>query len=384
MNIVARFFKKIRTGISGLLVFCLCIIAGFLLTRLSLFSGPYLPTEAILADKSIIDLHVHTACLPTPENGCYLSPSLRNSYKFPLYLRAFNVSIDELKQHGSQLVVNKLARQVLESQYLSHAVVLAIDAVIDSGGDIDYEKTEFYVPNEFIVNAIEPFPQLLFGASINPMRHDAIERLVAAKAHGAVLIKWLPSIQQFDPADEQFIPFYEKLAELNLPLLSHTGHERAFSQAVNDYADPARLALALKHGVTVIAAHVASTGENEGEDNTQRLYKMMRTHSNLFTEISSLTQLNKLGYLEKTLKQHGYLERVAYGSDMPLINTALVSPLYYPMQLTTETMLNIWRTKNIFDQDIMLKQSLGVPRRVFYLSKKLISHNIAIEDNIVN
>ena len=35
-----------------------------------------------------------------------------------------------------------------------------------------------------------------------------------AALSGAVLLKWLPSIQGFDPADPALTPFYRRLAEL--------------------------------------------------------------------------------------------------------------------------------------------------------------------------
>ena len=46
-------------------------------------------------------------------------------------------------------------------------------------------------------------PDVGFDASVNPYRRDALERLDGAVASGAVLLKWLPSIQEIDPADPQ-------------------------------------------------------------------------------------------------------------------------------------------------------------------------------------
>ena len=53
----------------------------------------------------------------------------------------------------------------------------------------------------------------------------------------------------------------------------------------------------------VIVAHAASTGENEGEEDIDRLIAMLETYPNLFADISSMTQINKLGYLQKTLAE---------------------------------------------------------------------------------
>ena len=55
---------------------------------------------------------------------------------------------------------------------------------------------------------------------------DAIERLQWAKDNGALLVKWLPSIQFIDPADPALEPFYRNMVALDLPLLTHAGQER--------------------------------------------------------------------------------------------------------------------------------------------------------------
>ena len=40
-------------------------------------------------------------------------------------------------------------------------------------------------------------------------------------------MKWLPIVQNFNPADPKCIPFYEVLQHYNLPLLCHTGGEQS-------------------------------------------------------------------------------------------------------------------------------------------------------------
>ena len=57
---------------------------------------------------------------------------------------------------------------------------------------------------------------------------------------------------------------------------------------------------------------------------------MLETYPNLFADISSMTQINKLGYLQKTLAEKKFEGKLLYGSDFPLINTAAVSPWYFP------------------------------------------------------
>ncbi len=54
------------------------------------------------------------------------------------------------------------------------------------------------------------------------------------------------------------------------------------------------LELPLSLGVTVIAAHIASTGKNNGKGKFERLLPLFQRFEYLYTDISSLTQINKL------------------------------------------------------------------------------------------
>ncbi|NIT61545.1 MAG: metal-dependent hydrolase, partial [Aliifodinibius sp.] len=74
-------------------------------------------------------------------------------------------------------------------------------------------------------------------------------------------------IMYIDPSNPAFIPFYKKMVELNIPLLSHTGMEKSFAGARDELADPVKLELPLRLGVTVIAAHISTTGKSEGQGN---------------------------------------------------------------------------------------------------------------------
>ena len=59
------------------------------------------------------------------------------------------------------------------------------------------------------------------------------------------------------------------------------------------------------------------------------------------------------------------------GSDYPLINTALCSPHFYPLQLTGEQRSRISAIANPWDRDVELKQALGVPQEVFARSRQM-------------
>lgn len=328
---------------------------------------------AALPPPLLIDLHVHTAGIGAGGSGCLISKDLENSWKFGIYLKAFDATRESLQQHGDAWLVEQIAAQVEGSTSIDQAVVLALDGAVDDQGHLDPAATEVHVPNEFLAREVARYPSLLFGASINPRRHDALERLDACAAQGAVLVKWIPSVMHIDPADERLIPFYERLKHHRLPLLTHTGQERSFTHAEDDLCDPERLRLPLKLGVTVIAAHIASTGSTDGERHTDRLARMMAEYPNLHSEISSLTQANKLGYLGEALTRPEFDGRLCYGSDFPLINTALVSPWLFSHRLTPVQIHRIDGLTNAWDRDVALKQTLGVPPEVFARTAQLLA-----------
>lgn len=282
----------------------------------------------------VIDIHCHTAGIGAGNSGCFISPDLRKSWKYRIYLNSFDVKEDELLRHGDQLVLRRLSETLAMSKSVDLAVVLAMDGVLASNGKLDHNLTEMYIPDDFLADAIKSYPNLRFGSSINPYRRDALELLDKVVERGAVLMKWLPSIQHIDLADKRLIPFYQRMQEHGLPLLTHTGDEASFTYARNELGDPERLRLPLELGVTVIAAHAAANGRNEGEHNFIRFLRLCDLHPNLHADISALTQINRPGQLRRIIKQQHLHGRLHYGTDMPLINTPLVSPLGHMTRLT--------------------------------------------------
>jgi predicted TIM-barrel fold metal-dependent hydrolase len=339
-----------------------------LLAWTGLASRPFRLVEPLPED--IVDMHCHVAGLGVGSD-CFVAPQLRDNWRFNIYLRSFGVSRRQLMQQGDQVVPDRISAWVAQSRYVHRVVVLALDGVIGSDGRLDTQRTEVYVPNEFVAEACQRHSNLLFGASVNPYRPDALARLEWAKDHGAVLIKWLPPIMAIDPGDSRLAPFYRKLAALDLPLLTHTGEEKSFSRADEALGDPEKLRLPLHEGVTVIAAHLASSQRYEGERGTDRLARLMREYPNLYTDISALSQFNKPGVLREAVTRPEFSGRLLYGTDFPLINTALVSP-WYSFHLSWRQKRFIGRTANPWDRDVLIKHCLGVPADAFALPAKLL------------
>lgn len=326
----------------------------------------------LLVDAPVIDMHVHVSGIGYGKSGNLISEDLRNNFRFNIFLKAYDVTLKELQEKGDQIIFKKIAQQIYKSKHVDGVIILALDGVMDENGELDRSHTEVYIPNEFVLKGAKKYKALYYGASINPYRKDALERLEKAKNDGAKLIKLLPAIQLFDPADPQITPYYKKAKELGLPLLIHVGAERSFSTSKDEFTDPKRLELPLSLGVTVIASHVGTTGESEGVDNVERILPLFEKYPNLYADISSLTQINKLGYLTRFVQDKRLKGRLLYGSDYPTINTILTSPFYFPFDLSIKQMVHINHIQNIWDRDVALKKTLGVPPEIFHLPGKLL------------
>lgn len=371
-----------------------------------LASGSYVYfTEANIAsrepsnltdNKKILDIHAHVACpiasqLSADELECYVSPQMHKNFKFPVYLKAFAVTEKELELEPYKIVEN-LAARLRSSKYVGKAVLLALDGWVDPNvGKMDLDKTEFFVPNKFIKSAVDRYKNeglFYYGASINPHRPDAIERLIEAKKDGAVLIKWIPSNMNIDPSDVRLTKFYEKMKELDIPLLTHTGDENTFSYADNKLNDPLRLTLPLDIGVKVIAAHVATSGKVYRESNTARLLRLFsnkKYEKNLVAEISGTTQFNRVFRYDMFISNSNLKNRLLFGTDWPLIEAdfyalKLIPYEYYNrylkpifgVSLTQQQIAELNSLDSVFDRDVRLKQMLGADPAVFNRAEEFL------------
>ena len=193
------------------------------------------------------------------------------------------------------------------------------------------------------------------------------------------MVKWLPNAMGIDPADELCDPFFRKMKELDLVLLSHGGEEKAVeAQEDQRFGNPLLLRRALDHGVKVIIAHCAGLGDNEDLDSKNRmrvpnfdlflrLMSEKRYEGLLFADISAMTQYNRIGRPLTTILQREDLhERLVNGSDYPLpaINVLIrTSALRKQAYITSDerTWLNEIYDYNPLLFDLVLKRAIRIP-----------------------
>lgn len=349
----------------------LILLVAFALLRLVFFRGA-IGESVAEPPVGIIDMHCHTAGFGEGGSGALLSEALRGSWKFGLYLKIFGSSKAEVEREGDIVLMKIIAESIRQAKHVDGAVILAMDAPYTDTGELDHKTAEVVIPNRFVGESVKDFEGLHFGCSVHPNRKEALEELEWSKANGAVLVKWLPNIQNIDPSDERYRSYYEKMVELDLPLLTHVGDEESFTQTNNALGDPHLLRFPLECGVRVIAAHVASSGESDGQDNAERLLEMMPEFPNLFADLSTLTQMNRKKYLPVVLNDSRLDGRLMYGTDYPLTNTPLVTSLQFFLNLRLGQIWDLLRTRNSWDRDVKLKAALGVSPEVFELSRTFL------------
>lgn len=220
-------------------------------------------------------------------------------------------------------------------------MLFAFDWTHTPEGKPDKARSVFHIPNSFAADTAKKHPQHFeWVASIHPYRQDAIDALESAKANGARAVKWLPSVMGIDPSSPKCDRFYKKLQALNLPIISHAGHESAVIGGNQSFGNPLHLRRALDTGVRVVMAHCASDGESADLDNDKNTIKSFElfarimdtpAYENLaFGEISAITLLNHAWAIKPLLQRPDWHHRLLNGSDYPLPG---VAPLVSTKQL---------------------------------------------------
>jgi hypothetical protein len=307
------------------------------------------------------DIHAHIAGVEFDAEGNYLSKKILRSVPFLFFTRACGFSRRDLREPG---IDRRLAAKVAgwaESSTVDRVVLLAYDAVYGEDGSIDWDRTHMLVSNDYVASLAEKYDSILFGASVNPRRSDALAELERVAEKGACLVKWLPTGQDIDPMSADFAPFYAKLAEIGLPLLCHTGGERAVVNLNDDYNSPANLERALDCGTTVIAAHCGSRSLLWDECFMDVWLAMVERHPNLYGDISAFGLPGRAYAVRKLLSMPHALERLLYGSDFPVPAT----PLTHAGNIGFAKAFSLQRERNPFERPARLMAEAGFGDDVF-------------------
>jgi mannonate dehydratase len=215
----------------------------------------------------------------------------------------------------------------------------AMDRYYLPDGTARPELTPMYVPNELVVSVARRHPELFVPViSVHPYRRDAIEELDKWARRGCRHVKWLPNSMGIDPSCERVEPFYSKMVELDMVLLTHTGDEHALEYpGGQELGNPLLLRKPLDMGVRVVALHAAGNGTHIDLDSAGgrrcpgsvlllRLLDDPEYEGLLYADTSCLAFFNHLPEpLETLLRRRDLQRRLVHGSDYPFsaVNVAI-------------------------------------------------------------
>ena len=291
--------------------------------------------EGVDADR-FWDCHVHLLGIGDSGGGAWVNPAMRELSHPILYAQyAFflNAACVDRSSRVDDDYVSQLLANLAGLAAGPRLILLAFDYAYDADGRRLREDSSFHIPNSYARDVARRHPgKFEWTASIHPYREDAVSALEDAARDGARAVKWLPPSMNIDPASPRCDTFYETLARLDLPLLSHGGLERAAHVPdAQELGNPLRLRRALDQGVRVIVAHCASLGNGEDLDAGPgaspvsnfalfaRLMEEPRYENLLFGDISAMTQINRIGPdLDTVLERDDWHARLVNGSDYPL------------------------------------------------------------------
>jgi predicted TIM-barrel fold metal-dependent hydrolase len=287
-----------------------------------------------ISPERVVDYHTHMLALGTSVSDAFVNPKMLGGLsierlKFRVYVSATGVkNLD----NADVEYVARLLRLARSAAPRGKFRILAFDKHYNADGSIDLGKTSMYVPNRYVVELANKYPDIFLPViSVHPYRTDALAELEGWAKAGVKYVKWLPNAMGMDPANPAIEPFYRKMKEHQMILLSHAGEEQAV-EAEEDQrlGNPLLLRKPLDLGVRVIIAHAASLGacndlDNGREQKAECFNLFLRMMDDpkyvglLFGEISAMLQFNRMpDPLLTILKRQDLHPRLINGSDYPL------------------------------------------------------------------
>ncbi len=348
----------------------------------------------------LVDFHTHVIATGTSVKDAFINSKMRSGinlerFKFLIYASAAGVkNID----NADQEYLTRLVRLARATQRQGRYRILGFDKYYMPDGSVDLTKTNMYVPNEYIIELARQYADVFLPViSLHPYRRDALEELDKWANAGVKYIKWLPNAMGMDPANRAIEPFYRKMKEHKMILLSHGGEEQAVqAEEDQELGNPLRLRKPLDMGIRVIIAHAASLGscadlDNGGDKKANcfdlflRLMDEAKYRGLLFGEISAMLQFNRMpGPFSTLLKRQDLHPRLINGSDYPLpaINALIrTRSLVSDGFITSEerSALNEIYDYNPLLFDFVLKRTMRHPETKQKLAPSVFMENPGLE-----
>ncbi len=317
--------------------------------------------------KDSLDVHVHIVGNGSSGSGCWLKVRGYHYLLARYIVRHLGMPQNALGGDLDTLYVSRLLEMVRESS-LERVVILAQDHVYNDRGE-KLPIGSFYVPNDYVIKLARENKEFVAAASIHPARADALDELEKALAGGCKVLKLLPNCHNVNCNLEQYRPFWQRMANAGMVFLAHTGGELSVPVVNRKFQDPQILELPLQCGVSVIAAHGATSSLPFDQDYLPKLCQMMERFPHLYCDHSALCSPYRSKHLKHFLKEP-LRSRLIHGSDLPIPISGLW--LWLRGLITYAEYRRLEQEPNLLERDLQLKRACGFPDESFTRLAKLL------------
>ncbi len=273
-----------------------------------------------------VDIHTHL-----------LNPQVRfrrfyDKLAIAFFAKSLGTSAGRLLAEPYQGYVDALVGSVAGSRFVRGVCLFPVDGRVDERGrEIHRDPTVCSSTEDVLALQAHHPGQVLPFLSVNPRRPEALDLLDEYVERGCVGAKFLQNYWGLDLNDRRFIPYYERLRDLGVPLVIHIGSEYSIqSHAQFERVD--MLDLPLQTGVTVIAAHMG-LGRIEHYPRLWRnmskrpehfdrdyfiLLERLECHDNLYADISAILVPLRARALRHLSQQRQIHHKLLFGTDYPV------------------------------------------------------------------
>ena len=206
----------------------------------------------------------------------------------------------------------------MEDAGIDKTVLLALDGHIAFTANLTYKDY-----NDYVANIVNEYPDKFIGfAGIDPRRgKEAIQELErCVEELGLKGLKLWP-LTGFYPDDLKFYPFYERVQELNIPVMMHTG-----SGPPNTYIKYCQPIYVDKVAIDfpdmkIIMAHM-------GDPFTNQAISVASKNFNVYLDISAWEPVLKrvpAAFIQTLFQAKAAcgIDKILFGSDWPLFTSIL-------------------------------------------------------------
>lgn len=200
-----------------------------------------------------------------------------------------------------------------------------------------YEAALFYpgiaISNEELSEFVKLNPKRLIGfGSVNPNKPvDYVEdKLKEIRNLGLKGVKLIPTIQLFNPSENENIPRIFEFCERNrLIVLYHTGCDPGPFEIpeLSEDANPKYLRKVLDRysNVKLVLAHIGSYSAIKPRLWLNEALDIMKKYDNVYADISAVTDILHNEKIVRKIRGTIGFERVLFGSDYPVIEGSNIS-----------------------------------------------------------